>query len=290
MTNAIVVRDNDIVDATYTVLSTPTYNDGTVINLFIETKRSDNTKVTYRNSLAMLTAQLGKPLTAITLFDAQAYHDYLKKEYSSRHSVKLHINVAKSLLTFCVALNYVRVNPFAAIKTDTPEEITHKRIIDSEDVIKLINAPKLLKHKVMLRMLYVTGMRVSELTSITWGDISTQGVLSVVGKGQKQRFITLSDKTLNALYQIRNRATDDTVIFPVSTVAVDRLIKRYAVIVGLTEEISAHWLRHAHASHSLDNGANLVDVRDTLGHSSIATTNKYLHGKRQNSSSLKLGL
>ncbi|MCB0085157.1 MAG: tyrosine-type recombinase/integrase, partial [Caldilineaceae bacterium] len=78
--------------------------------------------------------------------------------------------------------------------------------------------------------------------------------------------------------------------FGVSTVAVDRLIKRYAEQVGITTDVSAHWLRHAHASHAIDNGANLVDVRDTLGHSSIATTNKYLHGKRKNSSSLKLGL
>jgi len=288
--NEIVRVDSDVVDVEYKVVSNPTYTDDKVIALFIATKRSDNTKVTYTNSIQMFVDYMGKPLGQVTLPDAVDYHVYLKEKYSSKHSVKLHVNVVKSLYTFAIQLNVVGVNPFAAIKVDTPDEITHKRIIDSEDVIRLINAPKQMKHRVMLRLLYVTGMRVSELTSITWGDINNQGVLAITGKGQKQRFVTLSEKTLDALYKIRNKAHDDTVIFPVTTVAVDRLIKRYAVQVGITEDVSAHWLRHAHASHALDNGANLVDVRDTLGHGSIATTNKYLHGKRQNSSSLKLGL
>ncbi|RIK43469.1 MAG: integrase, partial [Chloroflexi bacterium] len=57
-----------------------------------------------------------------------------------------------------------------------------------------------------------------------------------------------------------------------------------------SEEASAHWLRHSHGSHALDRGASVVTVRDTLGHASIATTNKYLHGKRNDSSALHLGV
>lgn len=286
---SLAIVDNEIVDGSYHIVDN-NYNDERVKAMFIGTKRSDNTKATYRNSIAMLESFLNKPMSNVTIEDSIAYLDYLKERYSSLHSIKLHTNVAKAYYGFALSLNYIRSNPFAPVKPDTPSEVTHNRIIDSEDVIKLINAPKDDYHKVMLRLLYVSGMRVSELTSIKWSDINSDGVLRIVGKGQKERFVTLSEKTLQALYAIKGDANADDRLFPVSRVAVHRYIKRAAKRAGITGDVSAHWLRHAHASHALDAGANLVDVRDTLGHSSIATTNKYLHGKRQNSSSLRLGL
>jgi integrase/recombinase XerD len=72
--------------------------------------------------------------------------------------------------------------------------------------------------------------------------------------------------------------------------AVHRIVKIAAQVAGISADASAHWLRHSHASHSLDRGASLVTVRDTLGHSSIATTNKYLHSKRKDSSALHLAV
>ena len=124
------------------------------------------------------------------------------------------------------------------------------------------------------------------------------------GKGQKDRFITLSDETHKRLLAYRARHGADTYIFTSQLKAragvqhdgrlrrmqIHRIVKRAAHCAGVNEEASAHWLRHAHGSHALDRGASLVTVRDTLGHASIATTNKYLHGKRGESSALSLAV
>jgi integrase/recombinase XerD len=141
---------------------------------------------------------------------------------------------------------------------------------------------------------------VSEVCALTWGDLLSNGVLHITnGKGQKERYITLSDGMIQKLSAFRGDALDNAVMFQsqikagarqLDESAVHRIVKNAAQRAGISEDASAHWLRHSHASHSLDRGANLVTVRDTLGHSSIATTNKYLHSKRRDSSSLHLAV
>jgi hypothetical protein len=72
--------------------------------------------------------------------------------------------------------------------------------------------------------------------------------------------------------------------------AVHRIVKAAAERAGLSAEVSAHWLRHAHASHSLDRGAPIHLVQQTLGHASVATTGRYLHARPTDSSARSLGL
>lgn len=278
--------------------------DNALINLFIATKRSKNTKEQYRHSIRMLCDRMSKPLQAITLQDAVYYHEWLKGQYSSAHSVKLHINVAKALSSFGVKLNYLRTNVFAVLKTDTPAEVTHHRILTEEEVLKLIDAPKRQRDKLLLRLIYAAGLRVSEVCGLTWGNLSANGVLHIrSGKGQKDRFVTLSESMVNKLASFRGDATGADNLFQSQVTQkgsktdrrldesqVHRIVKQAAVAAGISPDASAHWLRHSHASHSLDRGASIVTVRDTLGHSSIATTNKYLHSKRKDSSALHLAV
>lgn len=276
--------------------------DSSVIDLFIATKRSEHTRTQYRHSIGLLSSFMGKPLQAVTLEDAVRYHAHLKQSYASPHSVKLHVNVAKSLFTFGVKLNYLVTNVFAPITPDAAPEITHKRILEEGEVLRLIEAPKRQRDKLILRLLYAAGLRVSELCNLTWDDLSANGVLHIrSGKGQKGRFVTLSDATHKRLKDWRH---DGKYIFTsqvkeregvqhagrLSEVQIHRIVKKAANLAGVSEEASAHWLRHSHGSHALDRGASVVTVRDTLGHASIATTNKYLHGKRNDSSALHLGV
>ncbi|HMN29290.1 MAG TPA: tyrosine-type recombinase/integrase [Caldilineaceae bacterium] len=294
-------------------LATTQRTDDQLISLFLATKRSEHTRTAYRHSIGLLLAFVGKPLAAITLEDAVAYHTYLKEVrnnkgqlvYASPHSVKLHINVAKSLCSFAVGLNYLVTNVFAPIKPDTAPEITHKRILSEEEVMRLIDAPKTQRDKLILRLLYAAGLRVAELCNLSWDDLGDNGVLHVrSGKGQKDRFITLSGPTYKRLMQWRVGHQADKYIFtsqvkerggggherPPSEGEIHRIVKSTARRAGISAEVSAHWLRHSHGSHALDRGASIVTVRDTLGHSNIATTNKYLHGKRGESSALHLGV
>lgn len=281
-------------------------NDQAMIGLFIATKRSANTKTQYGHSIKMLLDCIGKPLQGFTLQDAITYHDHLKGAYRSVHSVKLHINVAKAIFSFALSMNYVRSNPFAPVKTDTAPEITHKRILTEEQVLKLIDAPKKERDRLALRLMYAAGLRAGELCDLMWSDLSSDGVLHIRnGKGQKSRFVTLSEGMIDRLTAYRGENCKDGYIFQsqqrqnkagdlldgrLDESQLHRIIKSAAKLAGVDQAASLHWLRHSHASHSLDRGASLVTVRDTLGHASIATTNKYLHAKRRDSSALHLAV
>ena len=280
-----------------TAITTSADNDGMLVQLFVNTKRSANTRTQYSHSIVMLLGFTGKPLDATTLQDAVNYHEWLKTQYSSAHSVKLHINVAKALCAFGVKLNYLRTNVFAVIKPDATPEVTHKRILTEEQVLKLIDAPARQRDKLLLRLMYAAGLRVSEVCGLVWGDLGSNGVLHIrQGKGQKERFVTLSDGMVERLNAHKDSAADNAPVFVsqkggrLDETAVHRIVKSAAATAGISADASAHWLRHSHASHSLDRGASLVTVRDTLGHSSIATTNKYLHSKRKDSSALHLAV
>lgn len=293
-----------VIDERATEIEAYRATDAKMIDLFIATKRSDKTKEQYRHSIGMLTDYLAKLLVEVTLQNAVDYHNHLRSNYPSAHSIKLHINVAKSLFSFALKMNYVRTNPFAPIKTDTPPEVTHHRILNEEEVLRLIDAPKRQRDKLLLRLIYAAGLRVSEVCNLTWGALSADGVLYIqAGKGQKDRFVTLSDGMVKKLVTFKGDASGGDYIFQsqvkqkgdktdrrLDESQIHRIVKKAAQDAGVSADASAHWLRHSHASHSLDRGASIVTVRDTLGHSSIATTNKYLHSKRRDSSALHLAV
>jgi integrase/recombinase XerD len=288
---------NDIIHFESAQVVSDGHTDRQFIDLFIASKRSPKTRTSYRYSIDMLFGFLGKPLQVVTLQDAVNYHAKLKEKYSSLHSIKLHMDIAKSLFDFGVDMNYLRTNVMKIIKTDTPCEVTHKRILTEEQVLKLIDAPTRQRDKLLLRLMYAAGLRISEVCGLVWGDLGSNGVLHIrQGKGQKERFVTLSDGMVERLNAHKSSAADHEPVFVsqkggrLDETAVHRIVKAAATVAGISADASAHWLRHSHASHSLDRGASLVTVRDTLGHSSIATTNKYLHSKRKDSSALHLAV
>lgn len=267
--------------------------DNRLVDLFIATKRSANTRCAYGHSIAMLRERLGKPFGEVTLEDAVSYLAWLQERYQSLHSIRLHIDIAKSLFGFGVAINYLRMNVMKPLRPDTPSEITHKRILTEEQVLKLIDAPKHQRDKLLLRLLYAAGLRVGEVCGLVWSDLLPIGVLHVRhAKGQKERFVTLGPGLVEQLNSLRG--DDGAPMFRsqkgghLDASRVLAIVREAATVAGIPGKVSPHWLRHSHASHSLDRGASPVLVRDTLGHSSIAVTNKYLHSKRSDSSALHL--
>lgn len=291
---------NDIIRLEDAQIVSTDYGDSRFIELFIASKRSPKTRTAYRYSINMLVSFLGKSLQAATLEDAVNYHELLKDKYGSLHSIKLHMDIAKSLFDFGVDMNYLRTNVMKVVKTDAPGEVTHTRVLTEEDALGLINAPKKLQNRLLLRLIYAAGLRVSELCNLTWDCLLPNGTLHIIqGKGQKDRFITLSEDMVKRLGQhkrLQIYSKGDDFMFPTRLgkrqheSQIHRIVKDAAERAELDPAASAHWLRHSHASHALDRGASLVTVRDTLGHSSIATTNKYLHSKRKDSSALHLAV
>jgi site-specific recombinase XerD len=152
----------------------------------------------------------------------------------------------------------------------------------------------------LLTVLYGGGLRISEVCGLCWRDLVERdgaGQATVYGKGGKTRIVLLSLATWRLLSEIRGDAPTFAPVFKsrkgggrLDESQAHRIVKTAADRAGLSHEVSAHWLRHAHASHSLERGAPIHLVQATLGHASVATTGRYLHARPSDSSARYLGV
>ena len=173
-------------------------------------------------------------------------------------------------------------------------------VLTEQEVERLLAAPDLdtasgKRDRAMLETLYATGLRVSELVSLRPEQVNLlQGVLRVVGKGDKERLVPLGEPAVDWLERFLERgrtqilgAKQSSALFPtarggaMTRQAFWHLVKRYAVRAGISREISPHTLRHAFATHLLDHGADLRVVQMLLGHRDISTTQIYTHIARE---------
>ncbi len=174
-------------------------------------------------------------------------------------------------------------------------------LISSQELTRLIEAPDLaslsgLRDKAILELLFSTGLRVSELCALSQEDVDlSRDEFSVRGKGDKVRVVFLSDTARNAIkaYLKERKDFDDAMFIQYGKNAkhndeknidlrltprsVQRIIKRYATIAGITRKVTPHKLRHCFATDLLHNGADLRSVQALLGHANIATTQIYTH-------------
>jgi integrase/recombinase XerD len=155
------------------------------------------------------------------------------------------------------------------------------------------------RNQAILLTLYGSGVRVSELSGMRWGHLQPRaeaGQVTVFGKGGKTRSILLPPSVWRAITSLRCSEGEDAPVFrsrkdgPLCTAQVTRIVKAAAKRAGLSRAATSHFLRHAHASHSLERGAPIHLVQATLGHASLAVTGRYLHARPSESSSRFLPL
>lgn len=149
------------------------------------------------------------------------------------------------------------------------------------------------RNKAILLTLYTGGFRVAELCSLKWSDLQNRdkaGQITVFGKRSKTRTVLMPSSVWNGLQLLRGDASDNAPVFRsrkgghLDESQVWRIVSKASKRAGIEKEVSCHWLRHAHASHALDRGAPIHLVQQTLGHSSIASTGRYLHARPTDSS------
>lgn len=232
-------------------------------------------------------------LKTVSQIDIEHINKFIKHETiygKTPDSTIRRISVIHSFLVFLQSNNLYNA-PIPHI--DLPKKALHlPSYLSMEEVEDLLNQPDLnksdgIRDRAMLEIMYSTGLRVSELLSLTMGSINMdQGIITVIGKGSKERKVPIGEyaieflnKYLNEVrYKFKNKTN---IVFlnrsgkQLSRQYFHRKIKEYAALANIDKEISPHTLRHSFATHLLENGAQLRVVQELLGHSNIATTQIY---------------
>ncbi len=288
-----------------------TTDDDQLVDLWLRKQRNEKTRESYGQTVAVFRNYVNVGLRALKLDDLLNYADWLKQE-DERHLTKTRtlstatqarkLASIKSLLTFAQEVGYTIFNVGKALEPPKIKSVRAERILSEEDVFRLIGAAEKERDKLLLRMLYLSGARIAELCGklgASWRDLQPRaegGQVTLFGKGGKTRVVLLPERLWKPLMESRREAKDDDPLFRsregrLSTCQAWRIVKKAAKVAGISWAASPHWLRHAHASHALENGASITLVSKTLGHESEATTANYLHARPGESSGtyLKVG-
>lgn len=262
--------------------------------------KSPNTVASYRHHVEGFLRHAAKPLHDITLLDIQTWQ--LSLSGKSAASQQTALAALKSLLSFGHQLGVLQLNVGKLARSPKVKDRLNERILTEDEVRSLLDGETQPRNRVLLRLLYFAGLRVSELCALKWRDLTLRrsgGQVTVFGKGGQTRTVLLNPSLWDDLYQLRDGAIAEEPVFRsrqaglggsyhLSRKQVYRIVRTAARRVGIEGNVSPHWLRHSHASHSLDRGAPIHLVRQTLGHSSIMITEKYLHARPDDSSALYL--
>ena len=253
--------------------------------------RPEETRRAYASDVRGFLVHTGTTIQATTLGDVQGFVTSLGALAPASRGRKL--SAVKSLFGFAHRLGYVPFNVAAPVRQPAVKHALAERIIAEADVHRLLALEANPRNRALLAVLYIAGVRISEAAGLLWRDTQPRddaGQLTVFGKGGKTRAVLLPRATWTLLAALRAEAGPDAPVFRsrrggvLDVSQVHRVVKAAAKRAGLPAGVSAHWLRHAHASHALDRGAPVHLVQATLGHASVATTGRYLHARPTDSS------
>ncbi len=272
-------------------------------HLAVERQLSPHTLAAYGGDLAQLAGFLERRgVREVSGLTAQAYRAFLS-EMAERKlkpaTVARRLCAARAFVRFLVLEGHLSEDPLAEVASPKrPRRLPRTLTVD--EALKLIRAPgegfRDLRDAAILVTLYATGMRVSELVALSLGDVALEsGLARCTGKGGKQRVVPLGRVAVRyiARYLSESRpklvryVNEDALFLSnrgrrYSRAGIFRLVKRWARRAGLDpQRVSPHTLRHSFATHLLEGGANLREIQQMLGHSSIATTEIYTHVSRQ---------
>lgn len=252
--------------------------------------RSRHTQRAYRADVSRFLASTRKPLAQVSLADLQEYSDELARagtQPTTRHRA---LSAIKSLFQFGHRLGYLPFDTAAPLKLPRRRDTLAERILDEDQVRQMLVAERQPRNSAILHLLYAAGLRVSELCGLRWKDLQARSdgsaQVTVFGKGAKTRSVLLSASVNRRILALKQEgAADGEAIFksrrrrPIGAAQVLRIVKSAAKKAGIGTNVVAHTLRHCCVSHSLDHGAPIHLVQQTLGHADLSTTGRYLHAR-----------
>ncbi|MBR4981210.1 MAG: site-specific tyrosine recombinase XerD [Lachnospiraceae bacterium] len=270
--------------------------DTFIVYLHDVKKTSYNTEMSYKrdlNKMCNFLEERGiKKLSQISEEAFRAYVSFLTENQFANATISRHIAAIKGWNLFMLKEGMVEEDFAQNLKAPKIEK-KMPGILRTEEVVKLLESPKgknpkELRDKAMLELLYATGIRVTELISLTTSQLNMQMNYIICNDGNKDRIIPFGMKAREALLNyleysrtvMINNPKSDILFVNCSGQSMSRqgfwkLIKYYAQKAGIEEDITPHTLRHSFAAHLVENGADLKSVQEMLGHSDISTTQVY---------------
>ncbi len=267
--------------------------------LWMERGLSRNTLEAYRSDLRKLALWLEKSdrsgLLRVERVQLLAFLAEQSRKGRKPRSSARQLSCFRQFYQYGVREGWLTKDPSSRIDAPKLGRPLPKSLTESE-VTALLEAPQVddpegFRDRVMLEVLYATGLRVSELVGLQLGQINlNQGVVRIVGKGDKERLVPLGEEALDWLQNFFAGGRQTLLgeqrcgaVFPtrrgagMTRQAFWYRIKKHALSAGIAKSLSPHTLRHAFATHLLDHGADLRVVQMLLGHSDLSTTQIYTH-------------
>ncbi len=267
--------------------------------MLIERGLSKNTIDSYARDITKFSNfiynSVSKSLTECVNKDLLFFLAHLKEDGYSSKTIARNVSSIKSFYRFLHNENVIKQNPFIEIKTPRTEKRLPD-VLNEDEVMLVLNAPDVndnigLRNKTLFEVLYATGLRVTELISLTVNNVNLEaGFLIVMGKGSKERIVPMGEEAVSWIRRyladsrsniLKNTISDFLFLNrygkPLSRQGFWKIIKKYCLIAGITKKVSPHTFRHSFASHLLGGGADLRSVQTMLGHSDISSTQIYTH-------------
>ncbi len=260
-------------------------------HLQVERRMSPNTLDGYRRDLTALAAWAeaqARGLLALGGEDIRAFVAAEHRRGLSPKSLQRRLSAVRSFYRWLLKHGRIVASPAAAIRAPkAPRKLP--QVLDPDEAKVLVEVPTDvplgLRDRALLELFYSSGLRLSEVCALRWHDLDlADGLVTVLGKGSKQRSVPVGSHARNALAAWRKEtgAGNDAPVFPgrsgpITPRAVQLRLRQLAQRQGLFKRVHPHLLRHSFASHVLESSGDLRGVQELLGHADIATTQIYTH-------------
>lgn len=266
-------------------------DDAPILELWLR-GRPPTTRRAYLSDYGLLAVALRKPITQMLPEDLFRFGAEMHGSPATRAR---RLASLKSLMGFAFRAGFLRQDPARALKLPKTMKSPGDRVLGEDEVVELIKETRPGRDRVLVRTLYISGLRISEAVGLRWRDVGGRW-LSVMGKGAAPRTVMIPRQLVAEIRALRNeREPDDGFVFkgrasqPLSAGHARRTVKT-AGLEALGRPVAPHDLRHTHACHAMEHGVPLQVLQMSLGHASLSTTAVYLHLRPNQGSSQYLSV
>ena len=282
------------------MILTKANSDHELITTWLLDKQSPLSQKQYQTSIGQFIRYIGCSIAEVKIEDLQGYIRMLEMKGNKPSTIKGKLSIVKSLFSFAFSVGYITSNVAVLVKAPKVHKRTASMRIDHEDIRKMVDGANSERDRLLIKMMYFLGLRVSEVLRLTWKDFYIDGgevKVFISGKGDKERSLIVPEPLYQELVQLQTEY-NKTFVFTayqrdqqLRRQAVNMMIDRLKKKLSIDSNIHPHKFRHEHSMTSLDNGCDIHLLSRSLGHSSVSITESYyLNGREKQSSSTYISL